>query len=120
MSSSIDSPNPKTGGWAPDLPLTVPAPLLWPPQPMALLRYLFGFPGLFFPWLTLYAGIAVGLWEVLQATGADLTHLSVGWIALLLVSNEAIALGFYGAWHLVLYGRRFQGVRFKYNASWPR
>ena len=87
---------------------------------MALLKYLFGFPGLFFPWLALYAGIAAGLWEILQATGSDLTRLSVGWIALLLACNEVIALSFYGAWHSVLYGRRFQGVRFKYNSSWPK
>src|SRR3954470_334069 len=120
MSSPIDLPSPKTSGWAPDLPLTVPAPLLWPPRPMALLRYLFGFPGLFFPWLTVYAGIAVGVWELLQATGSDLTRLSVGWIALLLACNEVIALSFYGAWHFVLYGRRFQAIQFKYNSNWPK
>ena len=120
MSSPIDTPTSRTGGWAPDLPLTVPAPLLWPPQPLALLRYLFGFPGLFFPWLALYAGIAMGLWAILQASGVDLTHLSVGLFVLLLACNEAIAISFYGAWHYVLYGRRFQGIQFKYNSNWPR
>jgi hypothetical protein len=80
MSSPSDLPDSKAGGWAPELPLTVPAPLMWPPQPLKLLKYLFGFPGLFFPWLSLYAGIAVALWALIRALGADLTHLSVGWI----------------------------------------
>jgi sterol desaturase/sphingolipid hydroxylase (fatty acid hydroxylase superfamily) len=120
MSSPIDPPSSKTGGWAPALPLTVPPPLWWPPRPVAVLKYLFGFPGLFFPWLALYAGIALALWEVLKASGSDLTRLSAGWILLLLACNEAIAFAFYGAWHHVLYGRRFQGIRFKYNSSWPK
>jgi sterol desaturase/sphingolipid hydroxylase (fatty acid hydroxylase superfamily) len=44
----------------------------------------------------------------------------MGWIALLFICNEALAAGCYGAWHYVLYARRFQGNRYKYNANWPR
>lgn len=120
MSSPADLPDAKSGGWAPTLPLTVPAPLMWPPRPLKLLQYLFGFPGLFFPWLAIYALVAVGLWTLLQASGSELTRLSVGWIGLLLVCNEAIAAGYYGGWHAILYGRRLQGIEFKYNASWPK
>jgi sterol desaturase/sphingolipid hydroxylase (fatty acid hydroxylase superfamily) len=120
MSASGDLPNSANGGWTPALPLTVPAPLLWPPQPIRILQYLFGFPGLFFPWLALYAAIAFGLWSVLAAAGADLTRLSAGWILPLFACNEALAVIFYGAWHYVLYGRRFQATQYKYNASWPR
>jgi sterol desaturase/sphingolipid hydroxylase (fatty acid hydroxylase superfamily) len=120
MSSRSDLPDSQDAGWAPTLPLTVPAPLMWPPQPLQLLKYLVGFPGLFFPWLSLYAGMALALCGLLLASGANLTHLSVGWIALLFACNEVIAAGFYGAWHYVLYGRRFQGIRFKYNARWPK
>lgn len=120
MSSTKDSPESKSGGWAPDLPMTVPPLLLWPPQPSKLLRYFFGFPGLLFPWLTVFALMAVGLWALLQATGADFAHLTAGWIVMLLACNEAIAVMFYGAWHYVLYGGRLQGTKFKYNPSWPK
>lgn len=120
MSSPVDLPSATTSGWTPGLPLTVPAPLLWPPQPLKVLKYLFGFPGLFFPWLAFYAGIAVGLWTILEASGVDLTRLSAGWIVPVFVFNEALAASFYGAWHYVLYGRRLQGVLFKYNSSWPK
>jgi sterol desaturase/sphingolipid hydroxylase (fatty acid hydroxylase superfamily) len=120
MSSPSDMPNSTSGGWSPELPLTVPAPLLWPPQPTKLLKYLFGFPGLFFPWISLYAAIAVGLWALLQWTGSDVGHLSVGWIAMLLACNEGITVIFYGAWHYRLYRSRAQGVQFKYNPNWPK
>ena len=115
-----DMPESTAGGWTPELPITVPAPLLWPPQPMKVLRYLFGFPGLFFPWIALYAAIAVGLWELLRESGSDLRHLSAGWIALVIGCNAVLAASVYGAWHYRLYGRRAQGLQFKYNSSWPK
>lgn len=120
MSSPGDMPNPANGGWAPALPVTVPAPLLWPPQPLKVLKYLFGFPGFFFPWISLYALIALGLWKVLQAYGSDLSHFSAGWIALVLGFNAILAAGVYGAWHHRLYVRRAQGIKFKYSSSWPK
>ncbi len=120
MSSPSDTPDSATGGWAPQLPLTVPAPLMWPPRPLMVLRYLFGFPGLYFPWLALYAVIALGLWELLQLTGSDLSHFSARWIMLVLGFNAVVTAAFYGAWHYRLYGRRAQGLRFKYSAHWPK
>ena len=66
MSSPDDIPESAAAGWQPDVPITLPAPLLWPPRPMKVLAYLFGFPGLYFPWLTLYALIALGLWLLLR------------------------------------------------------
>ena len=107
-------------GWHPDVPITLPPPLLWPPQPMKVFAYLFGFPGLYFPWLTLYALIALGLWLLLQLVHADFTHLLAGWPLLLLACNEVIATAFYGGWHYRLYSRRTQGAKFKYNPGWPR
>jgi sterol desaturase/sphingolipid hydroxylase (fatty acid hydroxylase superfamily) len=68
----------------------------------------------------MYAAIALGVWEVLQVSGRDLSHLSVGWIALLFSCNAVIAASVYGAWHYRLYGRRAQGLQFKYSSNWPR
>jgi len=113
-------PNSTISGWTPELPLTVPAPLLWPPQPTEVLKYLFGFPGFFFPWIALYAAIALGLWKILQLSGSDLSHLSTGWIGLVIGCNAVLAASVYGAWHYRLYLRRAQGLQFKYNPSWPK
>jgi sterol desaturase/sphingolipid hydroxylase (fatty acid hydroxylase superfamily) len=120
MSSPDDIPESAGAGWVPEVPITVPAPLLWPPRPVKVLKYLFGFPGLYLPWLALYALIALGMWMLLQATRADFRHPAVGWIALILGCNALAAAVFYGAWHYRLYWRRAQGVRFKYNSSWPK
>lgn len=120
MSSAQKQPESAVGGWHPEVPIPLPPPLLWPPQPLKVLNYLFGFPGLYFPSLAFFALIALGLWWVLQAAGSDFSRLSIGWIALLLACNALIATAWYGAWHYRLYWRRAQGVRFKYNSSWPR
>jgi sterol desaturase/sphingolipid hydroxylase (fatty acid hydroxylase superfamily) len=120
MSSPDEIPESTGAGWLPEVPITVPAPLLWPPRPMKILAYLFGFPGLYFPWITLYALIALGLWMLLRVTHSDFTHLLAGWTLLLFGCNVVIAAVFYGAWHARLYWRRAQGIRFKYNPAWPK
>ena len=117
MSSSEDIPESAGPGWHPDVPLTVPAPLLWPPRLLKVLAYL---RGLYFPWLMLYALIALGLWQLLQLLHADFSHIAAVWALCLLACNELIAIAFYGAWHYPLYSRRAQGVQFKYNPNWPR
>ncbi len=119
MTSPRTDTDATTGGWTPELPLRVPPPLQWPPRPLPVLRYLFGFPGVYFPWTALYALAAYVLWTLLSGTGVDLTAFSADWIMMLLACHLAIATAFYGAWHLRLYGRRAQGIAFKYNPNWP-
>ena len=115
MTLPNDAPEPLTG-WTPDTPLNVPPILMWPPRPTKILRYLFA---LYVPWIVLYGALAWAQYKVLLAMHADLTHLSPGWIALILGLNLASAIAFYGGWHHYLYGRRAQGLRFKYNPRWP-
>lgn len=119
MGSAGDVQEPAVAGWTPEEPVNVPPLLHWPPPPVRILRYLFGFPGFYFPWLALYGLVALLQWLALQATRADLARLSAGWIALLLASNAIAAVVVYGSWHRQLYGRRAQGARFKYNPRWP-
>jgi sterol desaturase/sphingolipid hydroxylase (fatty acid hydroxylase superfamily) len=118
MGSPNDVREPALAGWTPEQPVGVPPLLQWPPRPGKILRYLAGFPGFYFPWIALFALIALALCAALQAMGSDLSRLSPGWIALVLGFNTLVAAGFYGAWHHQLYGRRAQGVRFKYNPRW--
>ena len=76
MSLPNDVPEHSAGGWTPELPIRIPPPLLWPPRPLNVLRYLFGFPGIYLPWTALCGLLALGLWRLLLATSSDLTHLS--------------------------------------------
>jgi sterol desaturase/sphingolipid hydroxylase (fatty acid hydroxylase superfamily) len=120
MNASEDITESAGAGWTPEVPLTVPVLLVWPPRPLQALKFLFGFPGLYFPWLALYALIALGMWELMQATGSDLGRLAAPWVLLLWGCNLLVALCYYGWWHRVLYGRRRQGLKFKYNPGWPK
>src|SRR5580704_11190618 len=119
MNQSEDTSE-SAGGWLPEVPMTVPALLQWPPRPLQVMKFLFGFPGLYFPWIALCALIAAGLWELLQLTGSDLKELFGGWVALLLACNLVIAALYYGWWHYRLYGRRRQVLRLKYSPAWPK
>jgi sterol desaturase/sphingolipid hydroxylase (fatty acid hydroxylase superfamily) len=119
MGSPEDVPESAAAGWTPEQPVSVPPVLEWPPRPKRVLAYLFGFPGIYFPWIALYALFALALWAALLSMRADLSRLSFGWIALVVGFNTLAAVAIYGSWHHRLYVRRAQGVRFKYNARWP-
>ena len=119
MSSANEMSDAPPAGWTPEVPLTVPPLLMWPPKPGKILKYLFGFPGLFFPWIAIDALTALAIWITLKQAGFDLRHLTAGWIGLQLLLSLLIVAGFYGAWHYYLYGRRVQGNRYKYNPRWP-
>jgi sterol desaturase/sphingolipid hydroxylase (fatty acid hydroxylase superfamily) len=116
MTSTEDAQEPVSSGWTPETPLNVPPILLWPPRPVKILQYLYA---LYFPWVTLYAVFALLLYGALRMAHADFTHFACGWIALMFGLNMLFAVGFYGGWHHHLYGRRAQGIQFKYNARWP-
>src|ERR1700679_2404097 len=119
MNSPNNSSKPEVAGWTPETPVSVPPLLMWPPRPAKILKYLFGFPGLYFPWIAIDAILALGLWALLLAGGADLASVAPGGIARIFGSNLIMPAAFYGGWHPYLYGRRVQGTRFKYNPRWP-
>lgn len=106
-------------GWTPPVPLKVPPILEWPPRPLAILRYLVGFPSVYLPFTALYALLALGIWALMTRLGAQVGAFTLPWLATLLAINLTIAIVFYGAWHSRLYGRRAQGTEFKYSAQWP-
>jgi sterol desaturase/sphingolipid hydroxylase (fatty acid hydroxylase superfamily) len=119
MSSPRDDSPETQRGWTPEVPLRVPPVLEWPPRPLAVLRYLFGFPSVYLPWSALYALLAVGILKLLDSVAAVAGAFSFAWCATLLATNLVIATTHYGLWHTRLYGRRAQGTEFKYNPQWP-
>ncbi|HEY3148401.1 MAG TPA: hypothetical protein VGJ75_18735 [Dongiaceae bacterium] len=52
----------RRGDWKPARLLEYPPLFVWPVQPLAVLKWLFGFPGYLLPWNLLYAGIALLCW----------------------------------------------------------
>jgi sterol desaturase/sphingolipid hydroxylase (fatty acid hydroxylase superfamily) len=106
----------KRGDWAPNEPLRTAPLFVFPPRPLALLKWL---PGYFLPWNILFMASAFVFWTWLTPSVETLKTLAPGWIAYLLIRNMVAVLLFYGAFELRLYVLRAQRGQFKYNAKWP-
>ena len=110
------------GEWTPRT-LGKAQPFMWPIQPRKLFRFLLGFPGFLWPFgAAAHYGLAVLTWQFLQP-GADqlssFSHLSAAWILPMYARNLMMLLLVAGTLHFLLYWRRIQGTRFKYNSRWP-
>lgn len=92
----------------------------WPTNPARILRWFFGFPGYLFPWNALYLAVAVAAYRFATPSAATMRTLAPGWVLLILARNLGLVVAWYGLFHLHLYLRKAQGIRFKYNARWPR
>ena len=110
------------GEWVPRV-LGKAQPFVWPIQPRKLLRFVLGFPGFLWPLgAAAYYGLAALTWRYLQPGADNLTNfsqLSVDWILPMYVRNVTMLVLVVGTLHIILYRRRVQGTRFKYNARWP-
>jgi sterol desaturase/sphingolipid hydroxylase (fatty acid hydroxylase superfamily) len=108
----------KRGDWKPAEPLKVAPVMVWPPRPLALWHYLFGYPGYFLPWGVFYMAIPVLTWLFLTPPLATMEHFAAGWIAFIFVRNLLLTLAIVGAWHVWLHVIRAQGTDFKYTSKW--
>ena len=107
------------GNWVPDRPISYGPAFAWPPQPKALVKWFFGFPGYLLPWNIPYALLAIFIWVYLTPPLEHFQTLSLSWFAVILVRNIVLAILVYGAWHMWLYVWRKQATEYKYNRKWP-
>jgi sterol desaturase/sphingolipid hydroxylase (fatty acid hydroxylase superfamily) len=119
ISDANSTTRPNTGGWAPPDIIASPPILVWPPRPKAILKLVFGVPGYLFPWTLVYGCIALLTWLYLTPDLEEMKTLEVGWIAQLFIVNLVLIVAITSAWHLHLYIRKAQGIKFKYNKRWP-
>ena len=110
------------GEWMPRV-LGKALPFAWPVQPRKLLRFFLGFPGFLWPFgAAAHYLLAALTWQYIQPGSARLSNfsqLSFGWIVPMYLRNLAMLLVVAGTLHVILYWRRMQGTRFKYNSRWP-
>jgi sterol desaturase/sphingolipid hydroxylase (fatty acid hydroxylase superfamily) len=90
----------------------------WPPQPLAVAKVFFGFPGLLWPWPILYLAIAILQWLLIGRTVFDGT-LSIGSFIGLFMINLIALVVFVLTFQYFLYVRRSQGLQYKYSRQWP-
>lgn len=105
-------------GYKPPLPIQFAPLFSWPPRPAALVRFFFGVPGFLFPWFAFFLGLSLVFWTWLTPDATQASHLSAGWILMILVRNLAAITLFVGGLHLLMYRRRHQGTAYKYNPAW--
>jgi len=62
MQTSFTGKRNKRGDWRPEVPLHLAPLFAWPTQPVAILKWLFGYPGYFLPWGVIYMVFPVVTW----------------------------------------------------------
>jgi sterol desaturase/sphingolipid hydroxylase (fatty acid hydroxylase superfamily) len=109
----------KRGDWRPDEPITYAPILEWPPRPLALLKWVFGYPGFFLPWGLFYMAVPVLVWVYLMPPLETMKTFQLGWIAYITIRNLVLIMLWAGAWHVWFYVRRAQGTDWKHSDKWP-
>ena len=116
MSDATIGTRDERGDWRPTDPISMPAPFAWPPRPVGILKWLFGFPGYLWPWNSLYLAIALVTWFFLTPDLASMRTFEAGWISLVFARNLAMMFVVVGAWHFYLYILKGQGTDFKFTS----
>lgn len=119
MNDALYGTRDKRGYWKPsNWHLRLPI-YTQPFRPLAWLRFLFGFPGYFLPWPTVWFAVTLLIWLYLTPSLETMREFDAGWISFILARNAGLVLVVYGAFHALLYIQKHQGTDFKYNSKWP-
>jgi sterol desaturase/sphingolipid hydroxylase (fatty acid hydroxylase superfamily) len=108
----------KTGEWRPPYPVTYAPILVWPPQPLKVLKWLLSYPGFLWPWNSIYLAITLATWTWFQPDLARCATLRWDWVGLMFLRNLALLWLVSGFWHLLLYTLKLQGTERKYDPRW--
>ena len=84
METTFTGKRNKRGDWRPDEVLGYAPMLVWPPRPIAFLKWLFGYPGYFLPWGVVYMAFPVITWLWFTPPMSEMTTFRPGWIAYIL------------------------------------
>ena len=106
----------KRGNWSPNEPAGTAPVFVWPPRPLAVLKWL---PGYFFPYNVLFFLSAMAWWNWVVPPVDVMQTLAWGWVLKLFAVNAVAVFLWYFAFELQLYVRRSQSNRFKYNGKFP-
>ena len=106
--------------WSPPVPIPMSPLFAWPPRPIAIIRYLFGYPGYFLPRNLQFMALAIVTWLYLTPDMATMQSFQPEWIALIYARNLGMLFVVFGGWHLWFYVCRGQGTDYKQNPHWPQ
>ena len=118
MSEAVDGTRDSPGEWQPAKRPEVAPVFVWPPRPLAALKWIVFYPGYLFPWNAIYFVIALAAWAYLTPELSRMVEFRIDWIAEIYFRNVAILVLWVGGWHLRLYTFRGQGSEHKFNLKW--
>lgn len=122
MKTSVlaDSPGRNAKGeWRPPYPITYAPVFVWPPRPLALLKWIVSWPGFMWPANFGMLTIAALAWWFTEPQIARCAELRWDWLAQIFLRNQAIIWIIYGGYYLYLYVWKVEGTKTKYDARWP-
>ena len=103
------------GEWRPPGRI-LPAPTnTWPPQPLALAKWLFNWPGYIWPFNLVWAALAVVCWVFLTPALGSMHTFEIGWVGAILARNYALTILLFGGLHYYFYILRGQGDRLRFT-----
>jgi sterol desaturase/sphingolipid hydroxylase (fatty acid hydroxylase superfamily) len=118
VKTEFDGKRNKRGDWQPAHVLDYAPVFLWPPKPMATLKWLFGYPGFFLPWGVIYMAVPIITWVWFTPAIDEMKTFHLGWMSYILIRN-AILIGIVLAlWQGWLHWKKAQGTDWKYSNKW--
>ena len=103
----------------PDTPIVEPPIFVWPPQPAAAAKFLFGYPGYFVPMNILYMALAVVTWFWLTPGLATMQTFQWDWVAIVYGRNLVLTCLVFGGLHWRFYTKNAQDERYMLNRKAP-
>jgi sterol desaturase/sphingolipid hydroxylase (fatty acid hydroxylase superfamily) len=117
--AGVEEPRNARGEWRPAQGVVMAPLLAWPPRPLAVLRWIFGYPGYLAPGNALLLAISAASWFLTQPALERCRTFQWGWMLQVYLRNQALIWLYYGAFYLWLYVWRREGTGRKYDARWP-
>ena len=103
----------------PATPIVAAPVFVWPPRPLAMLKFFVAMPGYFLPLNSLYMGLAVVTWFLLTPELAAMKTFQWDWIAVVYGRNLGLVFLVFGGLHLRFYTLKAQGRSFMLNRREP-
>jgi len=103
--------------WRPTQTITLPPIVQWPPKPLTITKWIFGFPGYLWPMNAFWLLLTVISWAYLTPELSAMQNLELWWVSLLFVKNLVLVVVLYGGLHLHFYVIKRQGSERRFSSK---
>lgn len=108
----------RRGEWRSGRPVHLEPVFDFPTKPMRILKWMFGFPGMLYPWFVVYMAMVFVSYFYFTPELARMSSFSADWMIEITIRNSVLMILFTGAFHLWFIRFRKQGRKKKYNGNW--